>query len=229
MILLWDFHDTSCKFIRKVSFLYITIYQVNTTLFSLKMRLWDFLQQKKYARKWYYSRSCDCFRMKYKERGWGLQIPGGKWSNIFWQRIANPLERLTGDFLIENQPERLAEEWNTNKEDGDCKSPGGSGRTFFDSGLQIRWNAWRETFWLRISQSAWRKTFWLYAEPITQNQKEPFFDLNQLLLRFNQNNWNLFLVFIYFLYLCPRIPIKKGRIPIKEDKTTYKTCNLNNV
>ena len=24
--------------------------------------------------------------------------------------IANPLERLTGDFLIENQPERLAEE-----------------------------------------------------------------------------------------------------------------------
>ena len=47
-------------------------------------------------------------------------------------------------------------EWNTNKEDGDCKSPGGSGRTFFDSGLQIRWNAWRKTFWLRISQSAWR-------------------------------------------------------------------------
>ena len=159
-------------------------------------------------------------------------------------------------------------EWNTNKEDGDCKSPGGSGRTFFDSGLQIRWNAWRETFWLRISQSAWRETFWLrisqnawrktfrlqirqsawretfwlqirrnawretfwlYAEPITQHQKEPFFDLNQLLLRFNQNNWNIFLVFIYFLYLCPRIPIKKGRIPIKEDKTTYKTCNLNNV
>ena len=67
---------------------------------------------------------------------------------------------------------------------------------FFDSGLQIRWNAWRETFWL-------------YAEPITQHQKEPFFDLNQLLLRFNQNNWNLFLVFMYFLYLCPRIPTKK--------------------
>ena len=54
------------------------------------------------------SRSCDCFRMKYKERGWGLQIPRGKWSNIFWQRIANPLERLAGDFLIENLPERLA-------------------------------------------------------------------------------------------------------------------------
>ena len=156
--------------------------------------------------------------------------------------IANPLERLTGDFLIENQPERLAGVWNTNKEDGDCKSPGGSGRTFFDSGLQIRWNAWRKTFWLRISQSAWRetfwlrisrnawrKTFWLYAEPITQHKKEPFFDLNQLLLRFNQNNWNLFLVFMYFLYLCPRIPIKKGRIPIKEDKTTYKTYHLNNV
>lgn len=113
---------------------------------------------------------------------------------------------------------------------------------FFDSGLQIRWNALRKTYWLRISQSAWRKTFrlrinrsawrktfWLYAEPITQHQKEPFFDLNQLFLRFNQNNWNLFLVFMYFLYLCPRIPIKKGRIPIKEDKTTYKTCNLNNV
>lgn len=46
MILLWDFHDTSCKFIRKVSFLYITIYQVNTTLFSLRMRLWDFFPKK---------------------------------------------------------------------------------------------------------------------------------------------------------------------------------------
>ena len=100
---------------------------------------------------------------------------------------------------------------------------------FFDSGLQIRWNAWRETYWLRISRNAWRETFWLYAEPITQHQKEPFFDLNQLLLRFNQNNWNLFLVFIYFLYLCPRIPIIKRRIPIKEDKTTYKTYHLNNV
>ena len=180
-ILLWDFHDTSCKFIRKVSFLYITIYQVNTTLFSLKMRLWDFLQQK----------------------------------NTHENGITVVLA--------------IVLEWNTNKEDGDCKSPGGSGRTFFDSGLQIRWNAWRKTFWLRIRRSAWRKTFWLYTEPITQHQKEPFFDLNQLLLRFNQNNWNLFLVFIYFLYLCPRIPIKKGRIPIKEDKTTYKTYHLNNV
>ena len=181
MILLWDFHDTSCKFIRKVSFLYITIYQVNTTLFSLKMRLWDFLQQK----------------------------------NTHENGITVVLA--------------IVLEWNTNKEDGDCKSPGGSGRTFFDSGLQIRWNAWRKTFRLRISRSAWRKTFWLYAEPITQHKKEPFFDLNQLLLRFNQNNWNIFLVFIYFLYLCPRIPIKKGRIPIKEDKTTYKTYHLNNV
>ena len=100
MILLWDFHDTSCKFIRKVSFLYITIYQVNTILFSLRMRLWDFFLKNNCARKWYYSHSCDCFRMKYKERGWGLQIPRGKWSNIFWQRIANPPERLAGDFLI---------------------------------------------------------------------------------------------------------------------------------
>ena len=195
MILLWDFHDTSCKFIRKVSFLYITIYQVNTTLFSLKMRLWDFFHKKTITHK-------------------------------------NGITVILAIVL----------EWNTNKEDGDCKSPGESGRTFFDSGLQIRWNAWRETFWLRISQNAWRETywlkisqnawretFWLYAKPITQHQKEPFFDLNQLLQRFNQNNWNLFLVFIYFLYLCPRIPIKKGRIPIKEDKTTYKTCNLNNV
>ena len=83
MILLWDFHDTSCKFIRKVSFLYITIYQVNTTLFSLKMRLWDFLQQKK---------------------------------NTYENGITVVLA--------------IVLEWNTNKEDGDCKSPGESGRIF---------------------------------------------------------------------------------------------------
>lgn len=167
MILLWDFHDTSCKFIRKVSFLYITIYQVNTTLFSLKMRLWDFFHKKTITHK-------------------------------------NGITVILAIVL----------EWNTNKEDGDCKSPGESGRTFFDSGLQIRWNAWRETYWLKISQNAWRETywlrisqnalrktfwlrisqnawrktfrlrinrnawretFWLYAEPITQHQKEPFF------------------------------------------------------
>ena len=33
---------------------------------------------------------------------------------------------------------------------GDCKSPGFIGRTFFYSGLQIRWDAWRKT-------DAWRK------------------------------------------------------------------------
>ena len=110
MILLWDFHDTSCKFIRKVSFLYITIYQVNTTLFSLRMRLWDFFPKKTITH----------------ENGITVVLA-------------------------------IVLEWNTNKEDGDCKSPGESGRTFFDSGLQIRWNAWREIYWLRISQSAWRK------------------------------------------------------------------------
>lgn len=115
MGILWYFCETSMILLvnlsKKSHFFYITIYQVNTILFSLKMRLWDFFLKNNYARKWYYSRSCDCFRMKYKERGWGLQIPRGKWSNIFWQRIANPPERLTEDLLIENPPERLAEDF----------------------------------------------------------------------------------------------------------------------
>ena len=37
---------------------------------------------------------------------------------------------------------------------GDCKSPGFIGRTFFYSGLQIRWDAWR----LQIRWDASRKT-----------------------------------------------------------------------
>lgn len=78
MILLWDFHDTSCKFIRKVSFLYITIYQAYTTLFYLKMRLWDFFLLKK----------------------------------------TNTHENCFAVILA------IVLEWNTNKEDGNYKSPG---------------------------------------------------------------------------------------------------------
>ena len=100
----------------------------------------------------------------------GIANPRGKWSNIFWQRIANPLERLTGDFLIENQPERLAGdflienqpepvvlaivlEWNTKKEDGDCKSPGGK---------------WSNIFWQRIANPLER----LAEDFLIENQPE---------------------------------------------------------
>ena len=41
-----------------------------------------------------------------KEDG-DCKSPGGSGRTFFWQRIANPLERLAEDFLIENQPERL--------------------------------------------------------------------------------------------------------------------------
>ena len=108
-ILLWDFHDTSCKFIRKVSFLYITIYQVNTILFSLKMRLWDFFLKKKTITQENSIIVILAIVLEWntnKEDG-DCKSPGGSGRTFFWQRIANPLERLAEDFLIENQPERL--------------------------------------------------------------------------------------------------------------------------
>ena len=77
------------------------------------MRLWDFFSKKKTITQENSIIVILAIVLEWntnKEDG-DCKSPGGKWSNIFWQRIANPLERLAGDLLIENQAERLAEDF----------------------------------------------------------------------------------------------------------------------
>ena len=115
MGILWYFCETSMILLVNLSekshFFYITIYQVNTTLFSLKMRLWDFFHKKNTHENGITVVLAIVLEWNTNKEDGDCKSPGGKWSNIFWQRIANPLERLTEDFLIENQPERLAEDF----------------------------------------------------------------------------------------------------------------------
>ena len=48
---LWYFYDTSCKINEKVSFFYLIIYQLFISVFSKRMILWHFFQEKLFSHK----------------------------------------------------------------------------------------------------------------------------------------------------------------------------------